>query len=136
MPMTYGEEFKKKTIEYVLSHPKHSIRKAAEHFEINPNTLQTWMRTHKTTLAESVVKETKKRVKVAKQKPDRDGSKRKKTFASLIATGEANIEHLKKLSDNVGFRNNEDKNLEWENHRLKEENKRLKKVIRSLALED
>lgn len=136
MPMTYGEEFKKKTVEYVLSHPKHSIRKAAEHLKVNANTLQCWMKAHKATLVESAVKETKKRSKVAKQKPDRNGTRRKKTFASLISTGEANVEHLKKLSENAGLRNNEDKNLEWENHRLKEENKRLKKVIRSLALED
>jgi transposase-like protein len=134
--MKYSEDFKKKTVEYVLSHPKHSIRKAAQHLKVHANTLQTWVKVHKASLVESAVKETKKRSKVAKQKPDKDGTRRKKTFASLIATGEANVEHLKNLSENAGLRNNDDKNLEWENHRLKEENKRLKKVIKSLALED
>jgi len=133
--MTYEADFKKKTIDYVMSHPNSSLRKAAKHLKINANTLQSWVRIHKANLANGVVKASKetKKYKAVKAKPDRDGTRRKKTIASLISTGKENIQHLKKLSENAGLRNNQDKNLEWENHRLKEENKRLKKVIRSLA---
>lgn len=157
--MKYDEEFKKKTVAFVMNNPKCSIRKAAKKLKVSSSSLVNWVAEYKNDMVKDAVKSVNKvstaklkkapttidstpkrgrKSKTAKyvsSKKDPESVKRKKkVLESTLKLAQTNVENLQELSQNQ--ESNISNVVLWENLRLKEENKRLKKIIKSLAIDD